>query len=59
MIDQLVDYNPQTELLSHGGTDPFDKLSGDHGTELTTAWNGTLGLGVIVVSPLPSDINFC
>ena len=27
--------------------------------ELTTAWNGTLDLGVVVVSPLPSGIHFC
>ena len=27
--------------------------------ELTTAWNGTLDLGVAVVSSLPTDIHFC
>jgi len=27
--------------------------------ELTTAWNGTLDLGVVVVSPLPTDVHFC
>jgi len=27
--------------------------------ELTTAWNGTLDLGVVVVCSLPTDIHFC
>ena len=51
--EELMDYNPKTELFPFGGKSnlSFDKLSGDHGMELTTAWNGTLDLGVVVVSP--------